>query len=128
MKGTLLTGAAGLVMLAAACFSAHSATGPATGSCTIVLDPPQYGATIVAIQNFAFDPTPVHIKAGAKVSWLNCEPAGTPSHTTTADGGAWDSGLLAPGKTFTVTLATVGTYAYHCSTHPFMTAQVVVDP
>ena len=129
MTRGVMTAAAGLgLLLVLACFSEHSAaTGP-TGSCNINLDPAQYGSTIIAIQNFAFQPTPVHVRVGGKVSWLNCEPAGTPAHTTTADAGAWGSSLLDPGATFTFTFNTAGTFAYHCETHPFMTAQLIVDP
>ena len=82
----------------------------------------------VAIQNFAFDSNSVRVRVGGRVTWVNCEPAGTPSHTTTADGGAWGSSLLAPGQTFTTTFPTAGTFTYHCEPHTFMTGQVIVDP
>ena len=118
----------GLAALAAGCFSERTTTGPAGGSCGVSLDPSQFGSTIIAIQSFAFDPAAVHVKTGGKVTWVNCEPSGTPSHTTTADGGAWDSPLLDPGSTYTVTFTTAGPFAYHCTPHPFMTASVVVDP
>jgi plastocyanin len=117
-----------LLALAAGCFSERGATGPSGGSCDVSLGPSQYGSTIVAIQGFAFNPAPVRVKVGGKVTWLNCEPAGTPSHTTTADLGAWSSPLLDPGLTYTATFNSVGTFAYHCEPHPSMTAQVVVDP
>ena len=118
-----------LLAFAAACFSDRSsATGPSAGACTANLDPSQFGSTIIAIQSFSFQPTPVHVKAGNKVTWLNCEPAGTPSHTSTADGGAWGSTPIDPGLTFTFLFATPGTFAYHCEPHPSMTAQIVVDP
>jgi len=118
----------GLLIYSAACFSDHSGTGPTATSCNINLDPSQYGSTIIAIQGFAFQPTPVHVRVGGKVSWLNCEPAGTPAHTTTADAGAWGSGLLDPGATFTFTVNAAGTFSYHCEVHPSMLAQLIVDP
>jgi plastocyanin len=118
----------GVIALAAACFSERSATGPSVGSCSVTLDPAQFGSTIVAIRNFAFTPTPVHVRTGGTVTWVNCEPAGTPSHTTTADGGAWGSPLLDPGLTYTATFNTAGTFTYHCEPHPSMTASVIVDP
>jgi plastocyanin len=117
-----------LLALAAACFSERGATGPSGGSCNVSLSPSQYGSTIVAIQGFAFDPTPVHVPIGGKVTWLDCEPVGTPSHTTTADAGAWNSPLLDTGLTYTTTFNSAGTFAYHCETHPSMTAQVIVAP
>jgi plastocyanin len=118
----------GLLVYTTACFSDRSATGPTGGTCNINLNPSQYGSTIIAIQGFSFQPTPVHVRVGGKVSWLNCEPAGTPSHTTTADAGAWTSSLLDPGSTFTFTFNTAGTFDYHCEPHPSMTAQIIVDP
>ena len=117
-----------LLMLAAACFSERSATGPSGATCSVNLDPSQFGSTIVAIQGFAFAPTLVHVRVGGKATWINCEPAGTPSHTTTADGGAWGSPLLDPGLTYTYTFNSAGTFAFHCEPHPSMTGQVIVDP
>jgi len=131
MTRTILGAATGLTLLlsAAACFSEHgNATGPSANACNVSLDPSQFGSTVIAIRNFLFQPTPVHVKAGNKVTWLNCEPSGTPSHTTTSDGGAWVSGLLDPGSTYTFLFPTPGTFGYHCDVHPAMTAQVIVDP
>ena len=106
----------------------NGATGPSAGACTANLDPSQFGSTIIAIQSFSFKPTPVHVMAGSKVTWLNCEPAGTPSHTTAADGGAWGSTPIDPVLTYSFVFPTPGTFAYHCEPHLSMTAQVVVDP
>jgi len=44
----------------------------------------------------------------------------------TSDDGAWDSGPLQPGESFSVALDQPGAYAYHCSIHPFMHGTVVV--
>lgn len=118
----------GVLALGTACFSERSATGPSAGACSVSLDPSQFGSTIVAIRGFAFAPTPVHVRLGGKVTWINCEPAGTPSHTTTADGGAWSSAPLDPGLSYTATFNAAGTFAYHCEPHPSMTASVIVDP
>ena len=85
------------------------------------------GSTLVAIRNFAFLPNAVTVKAGSSVTWLNCEPAGTPSHTTTSDQGVWHSPLLAPGDAFTQTFDTPGVFPYFCTVHPFMTATVTVE-
>jgi plastocyanin len=117
-----------LLVLAAACISERSATGPSGDTCSVDLDPSQFGSMVVAIQGFAFAPTLVHVRGGGKVTWINCEPAGTPSHTTTADGGAWGSPLLDPGLTYTHTFNAAGTFTYHCEPHPSMTGQVIVDP
>jgi plastocyanin len=117
----------GLVVLAAACASERGGTGPSAASCAANLDPGSFGSVIVAIQGFSFNPTPVHVPVGGKVTWVNCEPEGTPSHTTTSDGGAWGSSPLEPGTSYTVTFPAAGTFAYHCEPHPSMTAQVIVQ-
>jgi len=118
----------GMLILGTACFSDRNATGPGTDACSVTLDPSQFGSTIVAIRDFAFTPTPVHVRAGGTVTWVNCEPAGTPAHTTTADAGAWNSPLLEPGTSYSATFNSAGTFSYHCTPHPSMVAAVVVDP
>ncbi len=131
MLSKIAGGMAGLALLvlAAACFSDRSgATGPSASACVTTLDPSQFGSTVIAIQNFTYLPTPVHVKVGNKVTWLDCEPAGTASHTTTSDGGVWASPLFDTGGTFTFLFTTPGTFAYHCEVHPSMIAQVIVDP
>ena len=124
LLGLALTG----VVVAAACFSEHSATtAPNTSAtCSLPLGPGVGGSTLVAIRNYAFLPNAVTVKAGSSVTWLNCEPAGTPSHTTTSDQGVWHSALLAPGDAFTQTFDTPGVFPYFCTVHPFMTATVSV--
>jgi plastocyanin len=72
-------------------------------------------------------PSDLRVKAGSSVTWLNCEPAGTPSHTSTSDQGVWQSPLLAPGETFTRVFGTPGVFSYHCDPHPFMLGSVTVS-
>jgi plastocyanin len=57
------------------------------------------------------------------VTWTNRD---TVPHTVTGDSGAWDSGQIQPGATFSHAFDQPGTYAYHCSIHPFMHGMVVV--
>jgi plastocyanin len=110
----------------AACVSdrATSTTTVSTGTCSTPTS--AAGATIVFIRDFAFATPTVHVKAGNSVAWVNCEPTATP-HTSSADGGAWDSGSLAPAAAFTRAFATVGTFPYHCAIHPSMKATVIVE-
>jgi plastocyanin len=117
------------VVVAAACFSEHSSTtAPSTSAvCSLPLGPGVSGSTLVAIRGFAFLPSDVHVKAGSSVTWVNCEPAGTPSHTTASTQGVWQSPLLAPGDAFTQTFDTPGAFPYLCTVHPFMTATVTVE-
>jgi plastocyanin len=79
----------------------------------------------VAIQNFAFMPTPLTIPVGTAVMWTNRDSA---THTTTSDAGLWDSGMLPTGKSFSFTFAQAGTFTYHCAIHPNMHGTIVVTP
>lgn len=116
------------VVVAAACFSEHSPTAPGTSAvCTLPLGPGVGGSTLVAIRDFSFQATEIRVKAGTSVTWLNCEPAGTQSHTSTSNQGLWQSPLLAPGDAFTRTFDTPGVFPYHCDPHPFMTGTVTVE-
>ena len=109
----------------ASCFSERT-TGSETGAngCTAQLPSSAFGTTVVAISSFQFAPSEVHVRAGTKVTWVNCDAT---SHTSTADGGAWNSPLLDQGAVVTVQFSTVGTFPYHCEPHPFMTGRVVVE-
>ena len=81
-------------------------------------------AAAVSIANFAFQPASLQIAAGSSVTWTNADST---AHTVTSDSGAFDSGQLAPGATFTQMFMTPGTFTYHCQIHPFMTATIVVS-
>lgn len=83
--------------------------------------------TIVANNgSSSFSPNPDTVTVGQKVVWHNALSA---SHSSTANGGAWDTGLLAPNTTSAaVTMATAGSFPYHCSLHTTMVGTLVVRP
>ncbi len=82
--------------------------------------------TAVTIENFAFAPAEMTVEAGSTVTWTNVQSA---RHTTTADGGAWDSGVMSTGTAFAFTFNEVGDFSYHCDIHEEMVAVVhVVAP
>ena len=83
---------------------------------------------VIAIKDFAFLPDTVRIPPGGRVVWVNCEPPTADQHTTTADGGAWDSGFLASGDVYALAFPESGDFPYHCIPHPFMTGAVIVEP
>lgn len=78
----------------------------------------------IAIQNFAFSPATITVKAGDSVTWTNKDLVG---HSATADDKSFDTGVLAQNESETVTFDTVGTYTYHCTPHPNMKATVTVE-
>ena len=81
------------------------------------------GGSQVSIIDFAFQPQALTIKKGRGVTWTN---TGAKNHTVTSDTGLFDSGVLAPGATFSQTFKQSGTFAYHCTIHPSMTGSIKV--
>jgi plastocyanin len=124
-----------VLLVAAGCGSSSSAstttsqtpaTAPSTGS----------GATNVTIQNFAFTPQTLTVKAGTTVTWTNKDSVqhnivSTKSiAASTATTSLYNSGLLGQGQTFSFTFSKPGTYFYECSIHatqPAMHATVIVQ-
>jgi plastocyanin len=79
----------------------------------------------VEIQNFAFSPAIVTVKAGTTVTWTNRDQD---PHTATAMSGPFHSPTLNNGESYHYTFTTPGRFEYLCTIHPFMTATVVVTP
>jgi plastocyanin len=78
----------------------------------------------VVIQNFSFKPAQITVKRGTRVTWINKDMT---KHTATASNGAFDSGILRPGQSYSHTFKTAGrTNNYHCEIHPFMRGSVTV--
>jgi len=77
----------------------------------------------VAIQDFAFSPRTVEIRAGDTVTWTNRDSV---AHTATAQNGSFDNGLLSDGESGSVRFRVPGTYRYLCTPHPDMTGTVIV--
>lgn len=71
----------------------------------------------------AFVPDALEIRVGTTVTWTNTDSV---SHTSTSNGGGWDSGLIGPGREFSFIYQTAGTFPYHCAIHPGMVGVVVV--
>ena len=139
MRRAFITGlaiAASLVL--AACGSAASPPAPASPAASVAAASPaasaaaspaasQPGAAAgdaVTIQNFAFAPASLTVKAGATVTWTNQD---SPSHSVKWDDGTASSAPLATGSTYTRTFATAGTYAYVCGIHASMHGTIVVN-
>lgn len=78
----------------------------------------------VTIEATSFSPATITIAAGDKVVWSNVQP--TDAHTATADKGSFDTGLIAPGQTMSVTFLTPGTFGYTCQVLPSMKGTVIV--
>jgi plastocyanin len=81
-------------------------------------------ASAVKISNFKFSPASVTVKPGVRLTVSNEDSA---THTVTADDGhSFDTGDVAQGQSHTISVTKPGTYAYHCSIHPYMHGTLVV--
>ena len=77
----------------------------------------------VAIPGKAFAPSVLQVLVGDTVTWQNGDVT---NHTVTADDGAFDSGFLSPGTTYSIVFPRTGRFDYHCTIHKYMTGTVVV--
>jgi hypothetical protein len=78
----------------------------------------------VTIKDFQYTPKSITVNVGDTVDWTNNGPAG---HSATSDkGGLFDTGVLSKGSSGSHTFNQAGTFAYHCTPHPFMKATITV--
>jgi plastocyanin len=122
-----LTLAALLSMGAIACGSGYSSPSTPSTAPTPTPSGPSSAVTIPTsaqvLGNRAFTPDDLEIAVGTTVTWTNTDAV---AHTSTSNGGAWDSGTIAPGRQFSFTYMSAGTFPYHCAIHPGMVGTVVV--
>jgi plastocyanin len=109
-----------------------SASRPPTGSGTPSMSMPSMSVTAPAapvsgdrvnIDNFAFVPATLTIRAGSTVTWTNHDEE---PHTVAASDGSFHSPGMGTGATFSHTFSAAGTFDYVCSIHPMMHGSVVV--
>lgn len=104
------------LVLAAALIATQAAPAAAPGPATASR------AKTVDINHFKFHPHTLEIAKGTRVVFSNS--AGV-AHTAT-NPGAFNSGRIAPGKSFAVRFEQKGTFSYHCEIHPFMHGKIIV--
>lgn len=78
----------------------------------------------VTIDASKFEPAAVTVKVGDIVTWVNKDVV---AHTATSKTGGFDSGLIAPGKSWTYRVKRIGEFAYTCTYHPTMNATLRVQ-
>jgi plastocyanin len=78
----------------------------------------------VRIDNFAFTPQRLTVKAGTTVTWINGDDV---PHTVASNTKLFKSSALDTKDKFSFTFTTPGAYEYFCSLHPHMTGAVVVE-
>ncbi len=79
-----------------------------------------------AVSDAAFAPRETVVAPGTRVTWTNTGPRN--AHTVTADDGAFDSGAIGIGGTWTWTAPPrPAVLTYHCRFHPGMVGTVIVS-
>ena len=99
-----------------------SVTAPA-GTASTTGSPAVVGGDEVSIDNFAFAPATLTVKAGSTVTWTNHDEE---PHTVAATDGSFHSPGMGTGATYSHTFPTAGKFDYVCSIHPMMHGTVVV--
>jgi plastocyanin len=49
-------------------------------------------------------------------------------HTASANNGAFNTGVLAPGQSSSILMSSTGNFNYRCGIHPTMTGSLQVSP
>src|SRR5207302_2656689 len=81
----------------------------------------------VMMQNYAYSPATLTVRAGDTVTWTQHDDAPHDVVTTSAPV-AFRSPRLSAGQSWSYTFRQPGTYSYYCSVHPDMRASVTVLP
>ncbi|EOD63423.1 cupredoxin domain-containing protein, partial [Amycolatopsis vancoresmycina] len=105
--------------LAVACLLAFLALPPA--------GPAAAATQQVMMQDYAFSPAALTVRAGDTVTWMQHDQAPHDVVTTSAPV-AFRSPQLSAGQSWSYTFRQPGTYQYYCSVHPDMRASVTVLP
>lgn len=100
-------------------------TAPVTAKVSI----PQ-GAMTQSEGQLYYDPQEITVSVGTTVVWSNDDTAAhtvTSGNPSSGPSGAFDSDILAAGKTFEHKFDSAGTTEYFCQVHPWMTGKVTVQ-
>ena len=83
------------------------------------------GGNQVYMQSSKFSPASISVAKGSTITWTNMDNT---IHTVTSVTGAFDSGDIGYGKTYSRTFSDVGTFDYNCKYHASMgmTGTVIV--
>ena len=83
---------------------------PAVQTATVQLHTPRS----IRIMASMYQPRDIIVPQTMMLIWTNADEG---PHTVTADDRSFDSGLLAPGGSFSQTFTRVGKHGYHCQLH-----------
>ena len=110
-------------LAAVAAISIGRLAASADSSSTMASATPTATPAVVTIKDFAFNPNALSVLVGGSVTFKNLDTA---SHTASDAAGAWDSGNLDTGQSWTYKFTKAGTYKIICKYHPSMKGTIVV--
>lgn len=125
-RAAVLSAGAGVLLVLSGCGNGPPATpapaGPPPGTAGKSIGP----ATVMVQGNDTdqFAPNKSSLKVGDIIQWTN---SGSHTHNVTFDDYQPLSGDLGPGDTWEAKFDKPGTYDYHCTFHPAMTATLTVS-
>jgi plastocyanin len=79
----------------------------------------------VKIDNFAYTPGVVTVKAGTQVTWINRDDI---PHTVDSTQGKFKSAPMDTDEKFQFRFTEPGEYPFFCRMHPKMTGKIIVQP
>ena len=140
-RRSLLSLAAGAVLLVAACSSGGASTAPSAAASAEPSAPasaeasaPAGGAACsessaagevsVSIEGFAFKPASISATVGQTITFTNGDSA---PHTATLDDGSCTTPNIANGASDGLTFTAAGTYPFHCNVHPNMKGTITIS-
>ncbi|MFA5933225.1 MAG: cupredoxin family copper-binding protein [Microgenomates group bacterium] len=126
MNSKILTGIAILVLLSGGLYyylqQQYQSIAPPNVNENIAQNQNEAKPNEIAIQNFTFNPSPLTVKAGTTVTWINNEST---AHSIKSN--TFNSTDLDQGGVFSYTFNTAGNFDYSCGIHPSMTGKIVVE-
>lgn len=134
---SLVTVAAGAVLLLAACSGGGATTAPTaepTAEASAEASAPDAGVACaesaaagevsVAIEGFAFSPADIQATVGQTITFTNGDSA---PHTATLDDDSCGTPNIGTGRSDGLIFTTAGTYPFHCAIHPNMKGTITVS-
>ncbi len=71
-------------------------------------------AQTIVMKDYEFDPQEITVSTGTTITWVN---QGKKKHSATADDDSFDTDLIDPGGSKSITFDKPGTYPYYCTLH-----------
>ncbi len=127
MKGFIITG--GLIAIMFAAIAVFTKTPPAQVRPQTALKQAEVPAdpNSILISNYIFNPSPLKVNTGTKVTWTNRDIAKHNIVTDELSDPLIDGPLFGQGESYSYAFTKAGAYSYHCEPHPYMKAMIEVS-